>query len=141
MKLRKLLFISSGFLTLALGTLGIFLPVLPTVPLYLLTLILFANSSRRLHSWYIQTGLYKKYLLPYLEAGGLTRRAKGWLIGFVTLQILIAVWLLRNSILGICICAAVYLGFLLSMRLAVKTIVLPEKGKENRDERQKLRNT
>ena len=141
MKLRKLLFISSGFLTLALGTLGIFLPVLPTVPLYLLTLILFANSSRRLHSWYIQTGLYKKYLLPYLEAGGLTRRAKGWLIGFVTLQILIAVWLLRNSILGICICAAVYLGFLLSMWLAVKTIVLPEKGKENRDERQKLRNT
>ena len=141
MKLRKLIFISSGFLTLALGTLGIFLPVLPTVPLYLLTLILFANSSRRLHSWYIQTGLYKKYLLPYLEAGGLTRRAKGWLIGLVTLQILIAVWLLRNSIPGICICAAVYLGFLLSMRLAVKTIVLPEKGKENRDERQKLRNT
>ena len=141
MKLRKLIFISSGFLTLALGTLGIFLPVLPTVPLYLLTLILFANSSRRLHSWYIQTGLYKKYLLPYLEAGGLTGRAKGWLIGFVTLQIFIAVWLLRNSILGICICAAVYLGFLLSMLLAVKTIVLPEKGKENRDERQKLRNT
>lgn len=141
MKLRKLLFISSGFLTLALGTLGIFLPVLPTVPLYLLTLILFANSSRRLHSWYIQTRVYKRYLLPYLETGGLTRRAKGWLICFVTLQILIAVWLLRNSILGICICAAVYLGFLLSMRLAVKTIVLPEKGKENRDERQKLRNT
>ena len=141
MKLRKLIFISSGFLTLALGTLGIFLPVLPTVPLYLLTLILFANSSRRLHSWYIQTGLYKKYLLPYLEAGGLTRRAKGWLIVFVTLQIFIAVWLLRNSILGISICAAVYLGFLLSMLLAVKTIVLPEKGKENRDERQKLRNT
>ena len=141
MKLRKLIFISSGFLTLALGTLGIFLPVLPTVPLYLLTLILFANSSRRLHSWYIQTGLYKKYLLPYLEAGGLTRRAKGWLIGFVTLQIFIAVWLLRNSILGICICASVYLGFLLSMRPAVKTIVLPEKGKENRDERQKLRST
>ena len=141
MKLHRPIFVLLGLITLGLGTLGIFLPILPTVPLYLLTLILFANSSRRLHSWYIQTRVYKRYLLPYLEAGGLTGRAKGWLIGFVTLQIFIAVWLLRNSILGICICAAVYLGFLLSMLLAVKTIVLPQKGKENRDERQKLRNT
>lgn len=127
MKLHRPIFVLVGLLTLGLGTLGIFLPVLPTVPLYLLTLILFANSSRRLHSWYIQTRVYKRYLLPYLEAGGLTVRAKCWLIGFVTLQILIAVWLLRNSILGICICVAVYFGFLLSMLLAVKTIVLPEK--------------
>lgn len=44
MKLRKLIFILPGFLTLALGTPGIFLPVLPTVPLYLLTMILFCQQ-------------------------------------------------------------------------------------------------
>lgn len=135
MSLRKLIFVLLGLLTLTLGTLGIFLPVLPTVPLYLLTLILFANSSDRLHSWYIQTKLYKRHLLPYLIAGGLTAKAKTGLITLVSLQILIAVLLLRNSIVGILICAVIYLGFLLSMLLAVKTICLPDERKGNRDER------
>ena len=76
MKLRKIIFILSGLCTLALGTLGVFLPILPTVPLYLLTLILFANSSDRLHTWYVQTKLYKKFLLPYLQAGALPGKRK-----------------------------------------------------------------
>ena len=108
MKLRKIIFILSGLCTLALGTLGVFLPILPTVPLYLLTLILFANSSDRLHTWYVQTKLYKKFLLPYLQAGGLTRKAKINLILFVTAQILLALFLVRNSVIGLIICTAVY---------------------------------
>jgi len=100
----------------------------------LLTLVLFANSSDRLHAWYIQTKLYKKYLLPYLQAGGLTKRAKIHLILFVTAQILIALFLVRDSIIGLLICAAVYMGFLLSMLLAVKTVFLPSKREEKKDE-------
>lgn len=134
MKLRKPIFIVCGLITLGLGTLGIFLPLLPTVPLYLLTLILFANSSDRLHAWYIKTGLYKKYLLPYLEAGGLTKRAKTGLIIFVSLQIAIAAFLVRNSAVGLIICAALYLGFLFSMLFAVKTIVLPKKDEKKSDD-------
>lgn len=134
MKLRKIIFILLGFFTLGMGTLGIFLPVLPTVPLYLLTLILFANSSERLHTWYIHTGLYNRHLLPYLEAGGLTKKAKAYLIAFVSLQMLIAAMLLRNSIVGILICAVVYVGFLLSMLLAVKTVCLSNEGKEKENE-------
>ena len=34
----------------ALGTIGIALPILPTVPFYLLTAFCFANSSERLHT-------------------------------------------------------------------------------------------
>ena len=90
MKLRKVVFILLGLGTLALGTLGIFLPILPTVPLYLLTLILFAHSSERLRAWFVSSRLYRKYLLPYLKAGGLTKPAKITLILFVTFQILIA---------------------------------------------------
>ncbi len=37
----------SGFFFLGLGTLGIFLPILPTVPLYLLALILLSRASKR----------------------------------------------------------------------------------------------
>ncbi len=37
----------SGFFFLGLGTLGIFFPLLPTVPLYLLALILLSRASKR----------------------------------------------------------------------------------------------
>ena len=134
MTLRKFLWILSGLCTLALGTLGIFLPILPTVPLYLLTLFFFANSSARMHRWFTGSGLYKRYLLPYRTAGGLTKRAKTGLRLFVTVQLLIAAFLVRRSVVGLMICAAVYLGFLLSMTFAVKTVSLPPKKEEKKDE-------
>ena len=43
-----------GFLCLGFGTIGIVLPILPTVPFYMATLFCFAKSSERLHSWFIE---------------------------------------------------------------------------------------
>jgi len=37
----------SGFFFFGLGTLGIFFPLLPTVPLYLLAIILLSRASKR----------------------------------------------------------------------------------------------
>ena len=39
-----------GFLCLAFGTIGIVLPILPTVPLYMATVFCFAKSSEKLHT-------------------------------------------------------------------------------------------
>ena len=38
-----------GFLCLGLGTAGVLLPFLPTVPFYMATVFCFAKSSRKLH--------------------------------------------------------------------------------------------
>ncbi|MBQ1709893.1 MAG: YbaN family protein [Treponema sp.] len=46
-----------AFLCLALGTIGVFLTVLPTVPFYLVTAFSFAKSSDRLHNWFVNTKL------------------------------------------------------------------------------------
>ena len=134
MNLRKLIFILTGLCALTLGTLGIFLPILPTVPLYLLTLILFAHSSERLRAWFVSSRLYRKYLLPYLKAGELTKPAKITLILFVTVQILIAAFLVRHSVTGLIICAALYLGFIGSMLFIVKTIDLPTQNEDEKHE-------
>ena len=56
----KIFWMTLGFLCLGLGTVGIVLPILPTVPFYMATLFFFANSSEKLHSWFIGTNLYKK---------------------------------------------------------------------------------
>lgn len=58
--MKRLVFIIVGCITLGLGTIGVVLPILPTVPFYMITLFCFANSSEKLHRWFIGTNLYKK---------------------------------------------------------------------------------
>lgn len=122
LRVRQIVWICVGLLTVVLGTLGIFLPILPTVPLYLLASFSFLSSSQKLYDLFCASRLYKKNLLPYLEAGGLPRRIKLPLILFVSLQIGIAAFLLRGSIVGLVILGVIFCGFLSSMLFAVKTV-------------------
>ena len=55
MKLKRLIFLTAGFICLGMGCVGVVLPILPTVPFFLATVFCFANSSRKLHDWFIST--------------------------------------------------------------------------------------
>lgn len=57
--MKKIVFVTLGCISLALGVVGIVLPILPTVPFFLLTAFCFAKSSERLHSWFLSTRMYK----------------------------------------------------------------------------------
>ena len=59
----KTLYIALGTLSLALGILGIFLPLLPTTPFLLLTAALYFKSSPRLYNWLLN----QKHLGPYIR--------------------------------------------------------------------------
>ncbi len=74
-----------GGLCLALGTIGVFLPVLPTVPFYLVTAFSFAKSSERLHNWFVNTRLYKKNLESFVERKAMTLKTKLSILISVTL--------------------------------------------------------
>lgn len=60
--MKKALFILLGFISFFLGTVGIFVPLLPTVPFYLLTAYLWVNSSESLHRYLMNSKYYHKYI-------------------------------------------------------------------------------
>lgn len=59
----KALYILLGSLSLVLGIIGIFLPLLPTTPFLLLTAALYVRSSPRLYNWLLR----QKHLGPYIR--------------------------------------------------------------------------
>ncbi len=51
-----------AFLFLAISILGIFLPILPYTPFFILSLFFFARSSQKLDDWIKSTKLYTNYI-------------------------------------------------------------------------------
>jgi uncharacterized membrane protein YbaN (DUF454 family) len=72
----KVLFIAGGTLCVALGMLGIFLPVLPTTPFLLLATFCYARSSARLHEWLLTNRWFGEYLKNYHKGWGVRFRDK-----------------------------------------------------------------
>lgn len=85
MKLKRLFFLILGCVCLALGCVGIVLPVLPTVPFFLATVFCFANSSEKLHTWFLGTELYQKHLDSFVKKKGMTAQTKAGILMSVTL--------------------------------------------------------
>jgi hypothetical protein len=65
-----------GIACVAVGLLGIAVPVLPTTPLLLLAAFLFARSSPRCHHWLLTNPLCGDYVRRYLERRAMRRRHK-----------------------------------------------------------------
>lgn len=124
--LKKAFFIALGCVSLALGTIGIVLPILPTVPFYLLTAFCFANSSERLHDWFIHTTVYKKYIGSYFRRRGMTKKAKCLLIGTVTAIMLPGFILMDKVPVGRAIMLVVWMGHIFYFGFKVQTITQQE---------------
>ena len=138
MKIKRILFAALGLICFALGTVGVFLPVLPTTPFYLLTLFFFANSSERLHTWFLGTRLYRKHLDSFVKRRGMLLSTKLSIIVTVTLLMGFGIFMMaRKGIWIPCVILGVlWLCHILYFVFRVKTISreeLPEGTDESRD--------
>lgn len=102
----QFLWMIAGFVCLGLGTVGVVLPILPTVPFYMATVFCFARSSRRLHDWFVGTGLYRRHLESFVEQRAMAMRTKCSIVGTVT-AVMAAGFLLMSAVPAGRVCLAV----------------------------------
>ena len=96
----KYLLIILGSICLALGVIGIFLPLLPTTPFLLLSAALYVRSSEKLYQWLIHQKDLGTYIRNFREHKAIPLRAKIFSISMVwitltycIIMIIEALWL------------------------------------------------
>jgi len=114
-RMLRLLLTAAGLACTGLGVLGIFLPLLPTVPLLLLATACFARSSERFHNWLLDHPRLGPMIRGYLDGQGIPLRAKVTAIALIWLTIPVSVlffipffWV-KLFLIAIGLCITVYL--------------------------------
>ncbi|MFC1671403.1 YbaN family protein [Spirochaetota bacterium] len=75
-RIKKVLLITSAAILVALGFIGIFVPLLPTTPFLLLAAYCTIKSSKRFHNWIITNRLFGSYINNYRNGKEMTVTAK-----------------------------------------------------------------
>ena len=93
----KILYAILGSITLVLGTLGIFLPLLPTTPFYLLTAWLYMRSSTKLYEKIMSNKYFGNIVRDFQEDKSIPLRTKIIVISMLWCTILISVFWVVNA--------------------------------------------
>lgn len=129
MKIKKLIWLVIGGISLGLGTLTAAIPMLPTFPFLLLATISFARSSEKINRWFVNSKLYKENLESYLKGLGMTVQAKIRLIITVTLGMGIGFFFMFRKDLYIpcAILSVIWIGHIIYFIFGVKTRQIEKK--------------
>lgn len=106
-RLVRVLLTGAGTLCVALGVVGMFLPLLPTTPFLLLAATCYARSSQRLYLWLMTNRWCGAYIRNYREGRGLPLRQKILTLALLWTMIgaaavfVVSLWLLRLLLLAI----------------------------------------
>tara|TARA_R110002072_G_scaffold171065_2_gene324823 strand:+ start:415 stop:795 length:381 start_codon:yes stop_codon:yes gene_type:complete len=91
MTLSRFLWVAAGGLSLAVGIIGIAVPLLPTTPFVLLAAFAFARSSPRLHRWLVSHRRFGPMITDWQRHGAISRPAKQMAMASLVVVFLISV--------------------------------------------------
>ena len=111
----KYIYIATGSLFLALGVIGIFLPVLPTTPFLLLAAALFFKGSPRIYNWLLEHKYLGPYIRSFREERAIPLRAKIisvallWITALHCVLFLFPYWWLKGMMALVTIGVTIYI--------------------------------
>ena len=122
MNVKKIIYLSLGFIGLVLGAIGAVLPLMPAFPFLLLAAFGFGRSSEKLDAWFKSTKLYKNNLESYVKGQGMTLKTKLKIMIIVTILMCIGFIMMHKIVLGQAVLALVWLFHINYFLFGVKTI-------------------
>lgn len=93
---KKWLFFICGTVTLILGVIGIFLPILPTTPLILLSAFCYTRSSEKMYNYLIEHKVLGKYISNYINHKSIDKKSKILALIFLWCSLGISIYLIDN---------------------------------------------
>ena len=90
-KLKKCIFYVIGYLSVALGIIGLILPILPTTPFLLLATACFARNSEKAYNWLTNNKIFGKFIRDYREGKGLSVKVRIYTLFFLWLSIILSI--------------------------------------------------
>ena len=97
-KIKKGAYFIVGTISLVLGIIGAFLPVLPTTPLILLSAWCYIRSSKKFYEWLINNERFGKTIEDYHNGLGISKNTKVNAIVMMWLMISISAYFFITSI-------------------------------------------
>lgn len=128
MNLKKTFYMILGCIGLGLGAVGAVVPMLPAFPFLLLAAYCFARSNEKLHSWFVQTKLYKENLEDYVAGRGMTKKTKVRIMIMVTLLMSIGFAMMGAVPVGRMVLGGVWAFHIVYFIFGIKTI--PAKARD-----------
>ncbi|MDI6766886.1 MAG: YbaN family protein [Bacteroidota bacterium] len=113
--MKKIIFIVIGTISVTLGIIGIFVPLLPTTPLLLLGAACFAKSSVKFHNWLFHNRWFGRYLTNYREGKGIPVRIK--VLSIVVLWIVVGCGMIFSEISEILKILLIMVGIAVTIHL------------------------
>ncbi|HJB39053.1 MAG TPA: YbaN family protein [Candidatus Ruthenibacterium avium] len=127
--MKKIFYLIVGILSTALGAVGVVLPILPTTPFLLLAAFCFAQSSERLHRWFLSTKLYEKHLKDFVQTRAMTLKTKLSLMSMASAMMLLGFLMMENVPVGRIVIACVWVFHVYYFVFRIRTIPAPEKSR------------
>jgi uncharacterized protein len=119
--LKARLYLIAGWISVALGIIGIPTPLLPTTPFLLLAAFCFARGSQRWHDWLVNHRVLGAYITAFRDQRGLTVKQK-WRIALSILLTLVITFYFAPRIegrLGVLVIGAFWLTWLYRYPIAI----------------------